>query len=288
MRAWAWVAAVSAMTVGAGCTSVHMVQREGCWIRETEKFPKQVTEEVGPCARPEPKWADDRITRLVQECVAHEDYRWQTRAVQAWMKNQPIPEQKAENEVLQGCVNEASATMVSENEALKTRINELADDRAQYKKIAEEDRQYFKEHNDKIATALGEAAKKPAPAAVATATSNGTATTTSSQTSHPASATAHAAGPNPALTMAPDATREIEAEVVDRAALPDDGSAPGVGKSATVTQTAPTARGCDRNAQKGIGGSGPAPTTAVPAPAVTATPDPATVVQPIPPAPLKK
>jgi hypothetical protein len=69
-----------------------MTQRDGCWVKQTEKWPKVVTEELGPCARAETRWADDRMTRLVQECVAQADHRWQTRALEAWSRGQPLPD----------------------------------------------------------------------------------------------------------------------------------------------------------------------------------------------------
>ena len=45
--------ALLGLAVG-GCTSVKMVQREGCWVRRTEKPFGRVVEEVGPCARAQP------------------------------------------------------------------------------------------------------------------------------------------------------------------------------------------------------------------------------------------
>ena len=112
-----------------GCTSVRMEQRDGCWVRQTSKFPKRVTEEIGPCERPAPAWAEDRLTRLVQECVAQSDYRWQNRALSAWSRGEPLPPQESEENILQACVSEASASMLTENEALKTRVGELVYDR---------------------------------------------------------------------------------------------------------------------------------------------------------------
>lgn len=227
MRAFIAVVAVSFVAMSVGCSSVRMTQRDGCWIRETEKFPKQVTEEVGPCARAEPKWAEDRITRIVQECVAHEDYRWQARAVAAWSNRQPVPEQEDEGEILDACMNQAANTMVSENEALKKRLQEVDEDRATYKRIAEEDRRYFRDHNARIATALGEAAKKPAPTAIATATSSGTASTNAQNSARPSStSTTHTAPspsiPGPALTSMQTgpktaAKNAAESKMVDRA-----------------------------------------------------------------------
>lgn len=179
--------AIGAVVVAllAGCSSTRMVQRDGCWIRQTEKWPKQINEEMGPCARKEPKWVEDRLARLVQECMAQADYRWQTEALLAWSKERPLPERKPEQAVLQSCMNEAATAMVSENEALRQRMGELSHDRDTLRATVAEDRAHIRASHDRIATALGEAAKKPAPAAVATATSNGTATTQSELSSDP-------------------------------------------------------------------------------------------------------
>lgn len=173
-----------AVLVG-GCTSVRMVQRDGCWVRQTEKWPKRVSEELGPCARPAPAWAQDRLTRLVQECVAQADYRWQNQAVSAWSRGEPLPPQDSQENILQACMNEASGTMLTENEALKARVGELVYDRDLLRVDVEKDRDHLRSSHDKLTDALGEAAKKPAPAAVATATStsDGTATTQSDSTS---------------------------------------------------------------------------------------------------------
>lgn len=178
------VAAVVAALL-TGCSSVRMVQRDGCWIRQTERWPKQINEEMGPCARKEPKWVEDRLARLVQECMAQSDYRWQTEALLAWNKSQPLPARKPEEAILQSCMNEAATAMVTENEALRQRLSELTEDRDELRVTVDEDRAHIRSSHDRLASALGDAAKKPAPAAVATATSNGTATTQSELSSDP-------------------------------------------------------------------------------------------------------
>lgn len=179
-----------------GCTSVRMEQRDGCWVRKTEKFPKRVMEEIGPCSRPAPDWAEDRLTRLVQECVVQADYRWQNRALEAWNRKEPMPPQESEENILQACMTEASQTMLTENEALKTRVGELVSDRDVLRADVAKDQEHLRSSHDRIADALGEAAKKPAPAAVATATStsDGTATTQSDSAST-------ADSPQPALSV---------------------------------------------------------------------------------------
>lgn len=181
-----WVGVVAVVAAGlTGCSSVRMVQRDGCWIRQTERWPKQVNEEMGPCARKEPKWVEDRLARLVQECMAQSDYRWQTEALLAWSKAQPLPARKPEEAILQSCMNEAATAMVTENEALRQRLSELTLDRDELRVTVDEDRAHIRSSHDRLASALGDAAKKPAPAAVATATSNGTATTQSELSSDP-------------------------------------------------------------------------------------------------------
>ena len=164
-----------------GCTSTRMLQREGCWVKQTEKWPGRVSEELGFCTKPAPVWAQDRVARLVQECMAQADFRWQNRALAAWTRNEPIPPQDSDDKIAQTCMNEASAALgqEAENSALKARLAELSQDRESLRNVSESDRDFLKQSSDKMVSALGEAAKKPAPAAVATATSTGTAKTES-------------------------------------------------------------------------------------------------------------
>ncbi|HEX7622188.1 MAG TPA: hypothetical protein VF400_01355, partial [Anaeromyxobacteraceae bacterium] len=88
-------AVLLAMTA-TGCTTVKLAQRDGCWVRKTERFLVGSKEEVGPCAPPAPNWSDDRLTRLVQECASRADYRWQGRALEAWNRREPMPERPSE------------------------------------------------------------------------------------------------------------------------------------------------------------------------------------------------
>lgn len=169
----------------SGCTSVKLAQRDGCWVRRTERPFGRVTEEIGPCALPAPPWVEDRLTRLVQECVARADYRWQSRALAAWNRGEKLPEQD-EGNLLKECMSEASGAMITqkEKEVLETRLGEVSADRDALRARAEDDRAHLRESNDKLAEFLGEAARKPSPPATATATasSDGRASTESDST----------------------------------------------------------------------------------------------------------
>src|SRR6266478_2294465 len=94
-----------------GCTSTRMLQREGCWVKQTERWPSRVSEELGFCTKPAPVWAQDRVARLVQECMAQADFRWQNRAIAAWTRGDPIPPQESDDKIAQTCMNEASAAL---------------------------------------------------------------------------------------------------------------------------------------------------------------------------------
>ncbi len=171
-------AVLLAAAVG-GCTSVKMVQREGCWVRRTEKIFGQVDEEVGPCARPTSPWVEDRLTRLTQECIAREDYRWQSRALAAFNRREPLPPQATDENVLRVCMNEAARAAITDNEKLKLRVQtlnerlaEVSTDRDALTRRADDDRSHLHASHDRIAGFLGEAAKKASTPAVATATAS--------------------------------------------------------------------------------------------------------------------
>jgi len=66
---------------------------------------------------------------------------------------------------------------------LKARLADLSQDRDALKTASEKDREFLQQSSDKMITALGEAAKKPAPNATATATS--TTKTESDTTAQP-------------------------------------------------------------------------------------------------------
>lgn len=163
------------------CTSVKMVQREGCWVKQTERTLGGTTEELGFCTKDPPEWSGDRLARLVQECIAQADYRWENRALAAWSRNEPIPPAESDESIAKTCMGQASAALglEAENGALKSRLADLSRDREALKAVADKDREHLQESSDKMVTALGEAAKKPAPNATATATSTGTAKTES-------------------------------------------------------------------------------------------------------------
>jgi hypothetical protein len=158
-----------------------MVERDGCWLKQTEKWPSRVNEELAFCKKAASAPAQDPLARLVQECVAQADYRWENRAIDAWNRGDPIPPRESDEKIAASCMTEAAAALGPEAErvALRARLQDLDKDRDALRNTAESDREFFRQSNDKMAAALGEAAKKPAPAAVATATSTSTATTES-------------------------------------------------------------------------------------------------------------
>jgi hypothetical protein len=174
---------LAAAAAGAlvACTSVKMVQREGCWVKQTSRTLGGTSEELGFCTKPPPEWAQDRLARLVQECMAQADYRWENRALASWSRNEPIPPPESDESIAKTCMGQASAALglEAENGALKSRLADLNQDREALKAVTDKDREYLQQSGDKMVTALGEAAKKPAPNATATATSTGTAKTES-------------------------------------------------------------------------------------------------------------
>lgn len=171
MRGLPVMALFALLALLGGCVSVRLVQRDGCWVRRTEQWPGYMKEELGPCARPQPAWAEDRHTRLLQECVAEADYRWQSRALAAWNRGDPLPPPDSEQSVLQACMSDASAAMVSENEALRERVSEARGELEALRDSLEEARSYLRSNHQQLAEYLGEAAKKPAGTATASATS---------------------------------------------------------------------------------------------------------------------
>jgi hypothetical protein len=162
-----------------GCTTVQVAQRDGCWVRETKQTFRGKKQEVGPCLRAQPAWVEDRLTRLVQECIAQADWRWQVRALDAWSRKQPIPPQEAQEAVIETCMNEAAGGTVAQNETLRARLAEVSSDREALRADAEKTSVHLRASNERLAEFLGEAAKRPPPVATATATatSDGTATT---------------------------------------------------------------------------------------------------------------
>jgi hypothetical protein len=171
------VVALAASALG-GCTSVKVVQRDGCWVRQTKKI-FSATEELGPCGRPEPKWSDDRLTRVTQECVAQADYRWQSRASEAWSRGLPLPDRPSDDTVLKDCMDQVSRSQLAENERLQQRLAELKDDKAALGDRADQDRTHLLAGYEKMAADLGLAARRPSPPAIATATAKSEGRTTS-------------------------------------------------------------------------------------------------------------
>jgi hypothetical protein len=173
---------------GGGCTSVKMVQRDGCWVRRTEKVFGRVHEEVGPCGRPQPRWSEDRLTRLVQECVAEADWRWQSRALEVWSRGLPYPTpQPRQDELLRACMEEVRTGMAAELDAatLRSRVAEVSGERDALRGDLERDHTKLQESqekltgwlgksHDQIAEWLGQAAQKPPGNATASATSSST------------------------------------------------------------------------------------------------------------------
>jgi hypothetical protein len=155
-----------------GCTSVRMVERDGCWVKRTERTLGGNSEELGFCTRQPAPPADDRLARLVQECMAQADHRWENQALAAWNRNQAIPTQADDGEVVKTCMTQVSTVLglEAENSALKARLAELGQDREALRTATDRDRAFLQQNSDKMVSALGDAAKKPAPAATATAT----------------------------------------------------------------------------------------------------------------------
>ena len=167
----------------AGCTQTRLAQRDGCWVKQTKRFLGGTSEEMGFCTRAKSQWAEDRAARLVQECLAEADFRWQNRALSAWTNGQPIPPAESDEAMIRACMRETAAIIgpEAENAQLKTKLSDLQREHAALQETTDGDREFLKQSSEKMVGALGEAAKKPAPSAVATATSTGTAQT---ETSH--------------------------------------------------------------------------------------------------------
>src|SRR3954470_12649218 len=121
------------------CTSVKLVQREGCWVKQTERTLGGTTEELGFCTKAHPQWAEDRLARLVQECMAQADYRWENRALAAWTRNQAIAPQDSDEQIAKTCMGQAATALGLEvqNDALRSRLADVAQDRAKLQTTTE-------------------------------------------------------------------------------------------------------------------------------------------------------
>ncbi|MFT3915820.1 MAG: hypothetical protein QM704_17420 [Anaeromyxobacteraceae bacterium] len=169
---------VAAAAAIAGCTSVRLVQRDGCWIQQTTRA-GAVHETLGPCAPPATAWSEDRPTRLVQECGARAEQRWRARAAAAFQRGAPPPEG---DEALEGCITEASRIAGGEVEDLRRRLAQAEADRDAHRNRAEhehaareeadrQEREALQAGSAKLADWLGQAAVKASPPATATALS---------------------------------------------------------------------------------------------------------------------
>ena len=229
------------------CTSVKMVQRDGCWVKQTSRTLGGTTEELGFCSKARPEWAEDRLARLVQECMAQADYRWENRALAAWTRNEPIPPPDSDEQIAKTCMGQAASALglEAQNDALKSRLSDVSQDREALRNVAEKDRQFLEQSSDKMIDALGEAAKKPPPSAVATATSTGTAKTESDLRS------AQQPGePPPPMTVvlaAPPATTTVVAAPAAPAA-PKAAAAPCAPKAKSSRLPDKNAPACDKPA----------------------------------------
>jgi hypothetical protein len=259
--------AVALAVTASACTSVKLVQRDGCWIKQTEKRPfKRVREEIGPCARAQPAWVEDQLTRLVQECVAQADYRWLARAVEAWSKALPYPVQPPQEEILRTCMAEARVGLVAENDELKRRLVDLSSERNALRTETAEDRDQLRASHDRIAEWLGKAAQKPAGTATATANakSDGKATNENGATlasgsnsgagsgTSPPTVPVHSAtaAPRPAERPKPASGSPAKATVVVPVPRPAKPPAP---------EPAPTCSACDAPGAAGATGAAASP-----------------------------
>ncbi|HYS79788.1 MAG TPA: hypothetical protein VEM76_03710 [Anaeromyxobacteraceae bacterium] len=210
------LAPVLLAVMATGCSTVKLAQRDGCWVRKTERFLIGSKEEVGPCIPPVPKWSEDRLTRLVQECATRADYRWQGRALEAWSRREAMPERSSEEAVLRDCMGETTRAMLSENEAMKQRLGDVgaqrdamaaerdavrgqeAEARKQLLATEGETRKQLLASHEKLADYLGQAANKAQAPATATASaksdSAGTAHTESAHDSQTSLASQSAPG----------------------------------------------------------------------------------------------
>ena len=115
-----------------------------------------------------------------------------------------IPPPDSDEQIAKTCMGQAASALGLEvqNDALRSRLADVSQDRESLRSTTEKSREFLEESSDKMISALGEAAKKPAPSAVATATSTGTAKTESDQRS----AQPVAPPPSTVVVTAPPAT----------------------------------------------------------------------------------
>jgi len=230
------------------CTSVKMVQRDGCWVKQTSRTLGGTTEELGFCGKARPEWAEDRLARLVQECMAQADYRWENRALLAWTRGEPVPPPDTDEQIAKTCMGQAASALglEAQNDALKSRLVDVSQDRQALRTAAEKDREFLEQSSDKMITALGEAAKKPPPSAVATATSTGTAKTESDLRT--AQEPAASPPPTTVVVAAPPATTTTVVPAPAAPAGPKPAGAPCAPRTRTAQRAGKSAPACDKPA----------------------------------------
>ncbi|MFY2556190.1 hypothetical protein ACN469_00945 [Corallococcus terminator] len=151
------MAAVVLAMVVSGCASVKVEQRNGCWVKQVRTFPSTFKEEVGPCSRPKPEWSEDRLTRLVQECVMHADYRWQSSAMVAWNRGEPLPTRESDEKVLESCMVTAEKMLSTEKRELQQRLSEVSKERDSLRANQEQERESYRAKLDAQRDAAQEA-----------------------------------------------------------------------------------------------------------------------------------
>ena len=195
-KTWGRGAVVLVAAAGfLGCTTTRLEQREGCWVKQTKRWMGSSKEELGPCSAQAPAWSEDRLTRLVQECMAHADRARSAEAAARWSRGEPPPARAEDGKALEQCMGQAHAVLATEKAELERRLAETSHERdalragveseregrrAQAEREREQllasatkDREHLHSNSKLLAQALGEAAKKPAPSATATASATG-------------------------------------------------------------------------------------------------------------------
>ena len=252
------VSVVAAVVVLAGCTTTKLAQRDGCWVRRSERWLGSTKEEIGPCARPASPWAEDRLTRLTQECMSRDDWRWQERALAAWNRGEPLPPHASEGNALQACMSDAAATDLAQQAALRREVEVQVDrareatadrdalrvradaDRDATNARADADRERLLGSQAKLADWLGEAANKAQQPAVATATSTSEGRASTEHSAEQSALSAPAALPASAPVAA---TRRVRTESKPRPARKVECTAPiSCGPSSSAQNAAEPAR----------------------------------------------
>src|SRR5256885_14410980 len=100
---------MAAAVVGAlvGCTSVRMVERDGCWLKQTEKWPSRVNEELAFCKKAAPAPDKYPLALLVAESVAQADCRWENGAIRTGSPGSRFPPRDSDEKIAASCMTEA-------------------------------------------------------------------------------------------------------------------------------------------------------------------------------------